>query len=112
MSRDFVIRDWRLDPYDGDQAPPHVHHGGEEAFICLEGDLLVTINGRRTPVPPGEFLVVPRGSAHTFASPRGAHVLAVMSREIAELVDGLHADVDGGERAALWQRSHSAIVEG
>jgi hypothetical protein len=35
MATDFVIRDWRLDPYDGDQAPTHIHHAGEEAFVCL-----------------------------------------------------------------------------
>ena len=36
MATDFVIRDWRLDLYDGDQAPTHIHHAGEEAFVCLE----------------------------------------------------------------------------
>ena len=53
MATDFVIRDWRLDPYDGDQAPTHIHHAGEEAFVCLEGDLSVTIEGTRTREPPG-----------------------------------------------------------
>jgi quercetin dioxygenase-like cupin family protein len=106
----FVIRDWRLDPDDGDQAPRHVHHAGDEAFICLEGDLSVTIDGTRTPVPPGGFVMVPRGSVHTFASRGGAHVLAVMSPEIAELIEGLHADLDDDERAALWERYHSSLV--
>ena len=68
MATDFVIRDWRLDPYDGDQAPTHIHHAGEEAFVCLEGDLSVTLEGAPRPVPPGSYIVVPRGTPHTFAS--------------------------------------------
>jgi uncharacterized cupin superfamily protein len=110
MAGDFVIQDWRLDPYDGDQAPTHIHHAGEEAFICLEGDLSVTIDGVATPVPPGGYRVVPRGTPHTFASPGGAHVLAVMSPEIADLVEGLHADLSDDERTALWERHHSSLV--
>ena len=110
MAPDFVIRDWRLDPFGGDQAPAHIHHAGEEAFICLEGDLSVTIDGARTPVPPGGHLVVARGTPHTFASSGGAHVLAVMSPEIADLIDALHADLNDDERAALWERRHSSLV--
>ena len=108
---DFVIRDWRLDPYDGYQAPLHVHDAGEEAFICIEGDLVVTVDGDRVRIPPGGFMVVPRGARHTFASRGGGHVVAVMSPEIAELVEGLHADITADERAALWERCRSSPVE-
>ena len=110
MATDFVIQDWRLEPYEGDQAPVHVHHAGEEAFICLGGDLSVLIDGAPSPVPPGGFVVVPRGTPHTFASRGGAHVLAVMSPEIADLVDGLHADLDDQQRAQLWERCHSSLA--
>ena len=110
MATDFVIRDWRVEPYDGDQAPTHIHHAGEEAFVCLEGDLSVTIDGVLGPVPPGGYVVVPRGMPHTFASRGGAHVLAVMSPEIADLIDGLHADLDEHQRSELWERCHSSIV--
>lgn len=30
---DFVLREWNLAPYPGDQAPPHIHHRSDEAFI-------------------------------------------------------------------------------
>ncbi len=93
---DFVLRDWRLDAGEGDQAPLHVHHRGEEAFICLDGDLEVEVDGLRHDVEPGTFIVVPRGAVHTFATRRGAHVLAVMSPEIAELIDRLHEPMSTG----------------
>ena len=109
---DFVIQDWTLEPYDGDQAPPHIHHAGEEAFICLDGDLEVMVDGDRATVPPGGFALVPRGKAHTFASRSGGHVLAIMSPAIADLIDGLHADLDDEQRARLWERCHSSIADG
>jgi mannose-6-phosphate isomerase-like protein (cupin superfamily) len=106
----FEIREWHLEPYDGDQAPPHVHHTGQEAFVCISGDLEVMVGGTREPVLPGTFLVVPPGTAHTFAARGGAHVIAVMSPEIAELIDGLHARLSDEERQALWQRCRSSLA--
>lgn len=107
---DFVIRDWRLDPYPGDQAPPHVHHAGEEAFVCISGDLEVLLDGTRLTIPPGSFSLIPRGTPHTFATREGAHVLAIMSPEIAELVDGLHAPLSDAERAQLWETCRSSLL--
>ena len=108
---DFVLRDWRLDASDGDQAPLHVHHGGEEAFICLGGQLEVEVDGVRHDVAPGTFIVVPRGAVHTFSTPGGAHVLAVMSPEIAALVDELHTPKSADDRKALWGRYDSALAD-
>jgi quercetin dioxygenase-like cupin family protein len=106
----FVIRDWRLDASEGDQAPLHVHHGGEEAFICLDGQLEVEVDGLRRDVYPGTFIVVPRGAAHTFATRGGAHVLAVMSPEIAELIDKLHEPMSAADRKGLWGRYQSSSL--
>jgi quercetin dioxygenase-like cupin family protein len=106
----FVIRDWELQPFEEDQAPVHVHHAGEEAFICLRGDLEVLVGDERRRVEPGHHLVVGRGTPHTFTSREGAHVLAVMTPEIAELIDGLHAPMDDLERASLWARCKSSLI--
>jgi quercetin dioxygenase-like cupin family protein len=107
---DFVIEDWNLEPYDGDQVPPHLHFEGEEAFVCISGDLEVMADGVRRRVPPGGHAMIPRGVPHTFASREGARVLAVMSPEIAELIDGLHKATTEEERAALWSRARSALA--
>ena len=107
---DFVIRSWSLEPFDGDQAPLHVHDEGEEAFVCINGDLEVVIDNSVQRVEPGRFVVVPHGETHTFRSRRGAEVVAVMSPEIAELIDGLHERMTEEERAALWQRCRSRLV--
>jgi quercetin dioxygenase-like cupin family protein len=107
---DFVIRDWRLDASEGDQAPLHVHHAGEEAFICLDGQLEVEVDGLRQKIDPGTFIVVPRGAVHTFASREGAHLLAVMSREIAELIDRLHEPMSAADSKALWGHHRSSLA--
>ena len=107
---DFIIRDWRLEPNEGDQAPLHVHHAAEEAFVCLDGDLEVEVDGSRHDVPPGTFVVVPRGSVHTFATPRGAHVLVVLNPEVAALIDELHEPMSDDDTAASWVRYRSSLA--
>jgi mannose-6-phosphate isomerase-like protein (cupin superfamily) len=38
---DFVVRRWDLEPFDGAQAPPHVHFASDEAFCVVSGQLSV-----------------------------------------------------------------------
>ena len=110
---DFVIRRWDLAHYPGDQAPPHVHHGSDEAFCVLRGRLEVLFGDTRRILEPGEFLTVPAGTTHTFATvdPDGADVLAVMAPEVDQLVAALHAAPTDDERAEVWARYHSAVVD-
>jgi mannose-6-phosphate isomerase-like protein (cupin superfamily) len=98
MHADFVIQDW------------HVHHAGQEAFICVDGDLEVVVDGVRTTIAPGEFALIPLGAQHTFSSGRGGHVIAVMSAEIAELIEAIHAELTDQERAVVWDRYRSSLV--
>jgi glyoxylate utilization-related uncharacterized protein len=107
---DFVIEEWDLSGYDDDQAPMHRHDGGEEAFVCISGDLEVEINGQRSRVEPGAYVLIPRGTAHTFATHSGARVLAIMTEEIARLVQGLHSAPSDEAREALWKECRSALV--
>ena len=107
----FVIRRWELSPYPGPQAPLHVHHRDDEGFVVLDGLLDVTLGDDVRRLGPGEFVVVPAGTAHTFATVdhTPAVVLATMTSRIDELVRRLHT-VPDDERAALWERYASAVV--
>ncbi|GAB3591759.1 hypothetical protein GCM10027446_10740 [Angustibacter peucedani] len=107
---DFVVREWELAPYDGDQAPRHVHHHGDEAFVVLEGRLDVEDDGTRHRLEAGDHHVVPAGSAHTFATVDdvGARVLCIMTPEIDELISALHEP--GVDQAEVWQRYRSSLV--
>ena len=110
---DFVIREWALAPYPGDQAPPHVHYESDEAFYVLDGEMEFLVGDERRRVPAGTLVMIPSGTTHTFATvgAEGARVLAVMTPEIAALIEGLHAPGLTAEgRAEVWRRGRSAVV--
>jgi mannose-6-phosphate isomerase-like protein (cupin superfamily) len=109
---DFVIRRWSLRPYPGDQAPTHVHLAGDEAFCVLRGRLEVLVGDSRRLLEEGEFVTVPAGTVHTFATVGDAvaEILCVMTPEIDELVAELHRVSTDEERAAAWASHHSHLA--
>jgi mannose-6-phosphate isomerase-like protein (cupin superfamily) len=46
--------------------PMHVHHDAAEAFFVLEGEYQMFLDDRQELCPPGTFVYVPKGTAHTF----------------------------------------------
>ncbi|GAB3863370.1 hypothetical protein GCM10029963_71820 [Micromonospora andamanensis] len=109
---DFVVRRWNLDHYPGDQAPPHQHHRSTEGFVVLRGRLEVLVGVERRILGPGEHVVIPAGTTHTFATvdPEGADIVAIMTPEVDELVAALHTASSDEERATIWSRYHSTVV--
>lgn len=108
---DFVIREWNLAPYPGDQAPPHVHHGSDEAFYVLDGELEVLEGEERRILPAGELAYIPAGTRHTFANrgPGQTRILVVMTQEIAELITALHSE-PGTSPDVIWARYNASVV--
>jgi effector-binding domain-containing protein len=106
---DFVLREWNLAPYPGDQAPPHIHHRSDEAFIVPEGELEVLVGEERKVRAAGEFAVIPAGTVHTFAThgDAGCRVIAVMTPEIADLIQARHS---GEPVAGVWTRHHASLA--
>jgi quercetin dioxygenase-like cupin family protein len=108
---DFVIRRWDLTPHPFPQAPLHVHDGGDEGFVVLTGQLDVTLGTDVRRLGPGEFVVVPAGTAHTFATVDdiAASILVTMTPQIDALVRELH-QVPEDERHLVWARHNSRPV--
>jgi quercetin dioxygenase-like cupin family protein len=50
----------------GDMPPLHVHHGHDEGFLLLEGELSLFLPDRELALRPGEFVLAPRGVPHTY----------------------------------------------
>lgn len=52
----------------GAMVPPHRHHDEDEAFYCLEGEIVLELEGMAEPVRlrQGDFCFSPRGRWHTF----------------------------------------------
>ena len=109
---DFVIERWDLDPYPGDQAPPHVHYGSQEAFCVLSGQLDVRYGAETRRLAEGDYVVIPAGTVHTFATVGGrpSRILVVMSPEVQALIAALHAASSPEERDAAWAAHNSALA--
>ncbi|MCK8602620.1 cupin domain-containing protein [Desulfoferrobacter suflitae] len=66
----------------GDGPPPHIHAAEEEAFYVLEGELNVLVGERTVTATAGAFVLVPRGTVHTFSKKAGtasAKILIIIS---------------------------------
>lgn len=51
----------------GSRTPlPHYHQGFDETIYGEKGNVIWTINGKKINVGPGETLLIPRGTVHTF----------------------------------------------
>ena len=46
--------------------PPHLHHGEDEAYYVLEGELEVLDGDRTFMARTGSFVYIPRGTVHAF----------------------------------------------
>lgn len=64
-SHTFTLLQTQNEPFDFGP-PMHIHHDAAEAFFVLEGRYLMYLEGRHEECPPGTFVYVPRGTAHTF----------------------------------------------
>jgi mannose-6-phosphate isomerase-like protein (cupin superfamily) len=68
---DFSLMERTLPP-GGRRPPAHRHVNCSEAFFVLEGRVGFELDGRELTGGPGDFLLVPRGAAHTFGNAAGA----------------------------------------
>jgi mannose-6-phosphate isomerase-like protein (cupin superfamily) len=67
---DFSLMERTLPP--GGRTPPaHRHATCSEAFFVLAGTITFWLDGAELTGGPGDFLLVPRGAAHTFGNRSG-----------------------------------------
>jgi mannose-6-phosphate isomerase-like protein (cupin superfamily) len=64
---DFSLMERTLPP-GGRRPPPHRHVNCSEAYFVLDGLVTVTVEGEDLAVGPEGFVLVPRGTAHTFGN--------------------------------------------
>jgi len=93
---DFSLMERTLPP-GGRRPPPHRHINCSEGYFVLDGTVCVTVDGNELTVGQQEFVLVPRGTAHTFgnASEREARLLVIH----APAMDAYFADLH-----ELWNR--------
>ena len=62
----------------GAEAPLHVHHREDEAFVVLEGEVTLEVGGASAAAGPGDVAYGPRGVPHRYVvGPDGCRMLLV-----------------------------------
>ncbi len=64
---DFSLMERTLPP-GGRRPPAHRHTNCSEAYFVLDGLVSVVLSGDELTVEPGGFVLVPRGTVHTFGN--------------------------------------------
>ena len=84
-------------PPGGRRPPPHRHTNCSEAYFVLDGLVSVVVEGEKLAVGPEGFVLVPRGTAHTFgnAGDDEARLLVIHAPAMDAYFAGLHE---------LWNR--------
>jgi mannose-6-phosphate isomerase-like protein (cupin superfamily) len=84
-------------PPGGRRPPPHRHTNCSEAYFVLDGLVSVVVEGEELAVGPEGFVLVPRGTAHTFgnAGDNEARLLVIHAPAMDAYFAGLHE---------LWNR--------
>ena len=86
-------------PPGGRRPPPHRHTNCSEAYFVLDGRVSVIVEGEEQIVGPEGFVLVPRGTAHTFgnAGEGQARLLVMHAPAMDKYFAGLHELWDRGE---------------
>jgi mannose-6-phosphate isomerase-like protein (cupin superfamily) len=64
---DFSLMERTLPP-NGRRPPPHRHTNCSEAYFVLDGQVSVIVESEELLVGPEGFVLIPRGTAHTFGN--------------------------------------------
>jgi mannose-6-phosphate isomerase-like protein (cupin superfamily) len=87
-------------PPGGRRPPAHRHTNCSEAYFVLDGQVAVIVEDEELTVGPEGFVLVPRGTAHTFGNPgdKEARLLVIHAPAMDAYFAGLHE---------LWNRDES-----
>jgi mannose-6-phosphate isomerase-like protein (cupin superfamily) len=93
---DFSLMERTLPP-GGRRPPPHRHTNCSEAYFVLDGLVSITAEDQELTVGPEGFVLIPRGTAHTFgnAGEHEARLLVLHAPAMDAYFAGLHE---------LWNR--------
>jgi mannose-6-phosphate isomerase-like protein (cupin superfamily) len=110
----YSLAEW-LAPPSVPGPPLHVHRETDEAFCVLEGTFGFQTGDETIDGPPGAFVFIPRGSAHTYWNQGStpARLLMVISPAgfesyFEELSEGLASAGDSQDEAMRVRRRLSA----
>jgi mannose-6-phosphate isomerase-like protein (cupin superfamily) len=110
VGSEFVLVEWTAEVGPHWIAPLHVHHGDDEAWYVLEGELGFRLGDEELVVGAGSAVLAPRGTPHTFwnAGDVEARYLLVMTPRIGHLIEAIHAP--GADIPSLFAAYDSELL--
>ena len=96
--------------------PLHVHRDATESFVVLAGRYVMVIEDREVECEAGSFILVPRGTPHTFRSASAGsrklnlYTPAAMVGYFDELASGIAAGMDEATLDAIAGRYAMDVV--
>ena len=98
---DFSLMERTLPP-GGRTPPPHRHTNCSEAFFVLDGVITFRLDDAELTGTAGDFLLIPRGAAHTFGNREDvpARLLVLHAPAMDAYFEELHRLWSGGEPPA------------
>jgi mannose-6-phosphate isomerase-like protein (cupin superfamily) len=101
---DFSLMERTLPP-GGRRPPAHRHVNCSEAFFVLDGQISFELEDQSLSGGPGDFLLVPRGAAHTFgnAGAEPARLLVLHAPAMDAYFEELHRLWASGQPPATEQ---------
>jgi mannose-6-phosphate isomerase-like protein (cupin superfamily) len=102
-SGDFSLMERTLPPH-GRRPLPHRHVACSEAFFVLNGTVTVVVDDAELHAGPDEFVLVPRGAAHTFGNSAAEPARLLVLH--APAMDAYFAELD-----ELWSRPNPPTPE-
>lgn len=85
-------------PPGGRRPPPHRHTNCSEAYFVLDGEVTLVVEGEELILGTEQFVLVPRGTAHTFGNSGEAEARLLVIH--APAMDAYFAGLD-----ELWNRA-------
>jgi mannose-6-phosphate isomerase-like protein (cupin superfamily) len=112
-SESFVLVEW-TDPGTHPGRPIaglHLHREDDEAWYVVDGRLGFQVGDEQREVGPGEGILVPRGTPHSYWNAQAAptRYVLVMTPRIRALIEALHAG-DRTDYVAIFEEHASELL--
>jgi quercetin dioxygenase-like cupin family protein len=78
---EHTAKDFSLAEFEGDEGPwtvPHVHRQTQESFYILKGRFTFDVGNETIDAGPGDYVLVPKGTAHVLAAGQGGGALLAL----------------------------------
>ncbi|ASY14010.1 putative sialic acid synthase [Candidatus Planktophila dulcis] len=94
----------------GQSHPEHLHHQKEETLILLRGDVRISLDGIEHVLAPGQILVIPRETKHSFYTHGGCVLEEISTQHVPSdsyySDESINSNLSRKTFSSFWSTSH------